>query len=472
MSKTLVAKDGVQADLLNEVNAANYRSNNTSFQSLTDISITEIQKIYAHSSIIQRAINKPAHSALKNWRAWQLEKDQISLIEKEEKRHNLKHNLLKVIKMQRLYGGGALLLDIKGQSELYGEPLDFSKINAGDLLAVTPIAKANITCDDLAWEVDALSGDIYTPEYFKITIGGKFLRVHKSRLCIFNGVIAQEINAEQSWQWGHSALEGIRTSYHRYDNTSLNISDLIFHAKTDIMLIEGYNQILATNDDKEVQALLRGINEAVSNRNVNSTLIGDATTQYLQKTANFSNLDNILASFRTELCASCGIPESILFMKSNSGLNNSSQSDIDIYIDTIKEMQSLEIEPQIRNLDMALKASAGVDLEGWYEWLPIQEKSAKERAEIGDVIAKTAKTLKEADLIPYEALSEATANQLIENSVFAGLEQSLEEHANTEGNEEELEETEAIDFYSMPKLVVDNDPLKDIAEELERIANG
>ena len=62
-----------------------------------------------------------------------------------------------------------------------------------------------------------------------------------------------------------------------------------------------------------------------------------------------------------------------------------------------------------------------------YNWRPLWQPTAKERAEIGKLQADTLAVLDAMEILPSEALGKAAVTALTESGAFAGLEAAVEE---------------------------------------------
>ncbi|WP_286775861.1 anti-CBASS protein Acb1 family protein, partial [Pseudomonas sp. UBA800] len=74
-----------------------------------------------------------------------------------------------------------------------------------------------------------------------------------------------------------------------------------------------------------------------------------------------------------------------------------------------------------------------------YTWAPLWQPTAKERADIGKTTADTIKVLKDSGLFPDDALSQASVNLLVEQSVMPGLEAAIKKFGAELPDEEEPE---------------------------------
>ena len=96
----------------------------------------ELHNAYHGSYLARRIIDIPAEDAIRKGRAWQADKDQISLIEAVETRLGLWPKLEMALKSARTYGGAAIYI---GTSDAdVSEPLDTEATGVVRYLTVLP----------------------------------------------------------------------------------------------------------------------------------------------------------------------------------------------------------------------------------------------------------------------------------------------------------------------------------------------
>ena len=99
-----------------------------SYVELTDEQLTNA---YRNSWVAKRLVDVPAMDAIKNWRAWQTDNDNLNALEQYEDKLGVKQKLLQTIIASRALGGAGLYIGTKDQDLL--QPLDASKIKKDGL---------------------------------------------------------------------------------------------------------------------------------------------------------------------------------------------------------------------------------------------------------------------------------------------------------------------------------------------------
>lgn len=392
----------------------------------------ELLAAYTASKLVQRVVDMPAEDACREWREWGAEDADISMIEAEEKRLNVQGKVMRAMKLARLFGGCALL--IGDGSNNPAMPLNPERIGKGGLKYLTLLTMRDLSSgmrnDDLTSE------EFGKPLYWNINaVGNAGIRVHPSRLVLFHGSEPMgDYDVTGHYEWGGSALLGGLDTLKRVEEVAANINSLTYEAKVDVIKIPDLMQNLATRGDAYSTEIIRRLTLAATGKGINGTLILDALEEYEQKSASFGTLDTILDRFMQLACAAYGIPMTLLFGMSPGGMNATGASDTRGYYDRVKVIQTLGIEPAMRVLDECLIRSALGDRpeDVHYNWKPLWQATALERAQIGKTLVEAMVALDGMEVIPAEAIGKAAVNALTECGAFPGLEAAVEEYGGVE----------------------------------------
>lgn len=379
------------------------------------------------SAWLPRAIVEvPAQDATRKWRAWQAEADQITAIEKLEKRLRVRDTVLEALIAARLFGGSAIYIST-GEREA-SKPLDPSRVKEIKGLVV-------LTPNQLT--VGEISRDIYSefygkPEHYDLSGQTQQVRIHASRLVVLTGAGVPDVSMQQHQGWGDSVLQSTMDAVLQADSANANINSLIFEAKVDVFRFHDLmNQLKGNQDDLVVkrmsaQATIKGINGAV---------VLDKEDEYEQKNATFAGLPDLMDRFMNNVAGASRIPVTRLFGRASVGLSGTGDGDERVYFDHINHLQTTEIEPALRPLDECLLwvALGSRPEEIYYTWNPLRQVTEKERADIFKTTADAARAIAGAqagELVPVDALSDALVNELVEQGVLPGLEQKVAEYGN------------------------------------------
>ncbi len=381
---------------------------------------------YRGAWLPRKIVDIPAFDSCRNWRNWQASNQQVEQIEAEEKRLNLRGKVLEARIKARLFGGAAIMIGT-GEEDL-AKPLDVERIGKGGLKYLTVFTRRELNAGEI--DRDPASEWYGKPKSFSVTGGnGLQLEVHPSRLAIFQGnqVADDEQSAALHQGWGDSVLVSVIDAVKNADSTAANIASLIFEAKVDIIRVPDFMASLGNEEYK--RKILERYTLAATSKGINGTLMLDKEEEYESKSANFSTLPDILMSFMQITAGAADIPVTRLLGQSPAGLNSTGEADLRNYYDRISAMQEIEMTPAMYRLDEALirSATGGRDPNIHYIWASLWQISDKERADIGKIDAESAKILVETGLIPPEPLAKAVVAQLVEHSIYPGLEAAVEE---------------------------------------------
>lgn len=389
--------------------------------------LTPDQAINAYRSawLPRRIVEMPALDATRKWRSWQGSAAEITALEAEERRLNLREKVLQSLTMARLHGASALLIGT-GSSQP-DEPLDLDAEvpQRGGLRYVTPLIRRHIVPGPI--ETDVTSPFFGQPRHFDVafTAGGSQVRVHPSRLVQFVGAPLPDTDLTMGWG-GESVLVAAYDAITQVDATAANIASLVFEAKVDVIRVQDLMESLQGDPNYE-DLMRRRFTLAATAKGINGMLLLDKDEEYEQKTASFATLPDVLDRFYQAVAGAAEIPVSRLFGRSAAGLNATGDGDERVYYDRVQALQELEIQPAMTVLDDALIRSAlGTrPAELHYVWTPLRQKTDGEVADIGKTIAETVRALRESQVFREDVLARAGSNALIEAGALPGLEAAI-----------------------------------------------
>lgn len=384
---------------------------------------------YRGSWLPRKIVDIPAKDAIRRWRTWQADKTQISQIEAEEARLDLRAKVLKAKRQARLLGGAAIYIGTK-DSEV-GQPLNPDRIGAGGITYLTVLSKDRCSAGEI--ENDPIAQNYGKPKYY--TIGEAATRVHPSRLIIFQGAdIPDDDLTGADRGWGDSVLDSIMQEIKNSDGTMANIASLVFEAKVDVIHIPDLMQVVGRPEEE--QKLLQRFQLAMTAKGINGVVLldggdgaGNGKEEYATKSVSFANLPEIADRFMQIVSGAADIPATRLLGQSPAGLNSTGESDLRNYYDRIQSEQELEITPAMALFDECLIRSAlgSRPATVYYNWNSLWQPTQTELIANGKVLADTLNILNTTNLFPAEALSKAGANALTESGVFPGLEAAINE---------------------------------------------
>lgn len=394
----------------------------------------QLENMYRGAWLPRKIVDIPAKDALRRWRSWQADKNLITKIEAEEKRLRLQARVLEAKVKARLWGGAAIYFntgDLNPAIELRAEK---------PIRHLTVLRRQQLTAGDL--ETDVSSPSFGQPKFY--TVAQSAVQIHPSRLAIFQGNLLPSEDSPAlgaAHGWSDPVLLAVLEAIRNCDSTLANVASLIFEAKIDVISIPGFSNNVA--DPQYREQVLERLTLAATAKGINGTLILDSEEKHESKSASFSSLPDLIDRALQVAAGAADIPATRLMSQSPAGMNATGESDTRNYYDNLQATQELEITPALAMLDQCMLAGAlgRVSEKIWYQWNPLWQPTATEKATIGKTTAETIKTLADTRLFPDQALQQTAENMLIESGVAPGLDTALDEFGR-EVPEEETEPTE------------------------------
>lgn len=424
---------------------------------------------YRGSWLPRAIVNIPAQDATRKWRSWQADAEQITKIEKVEKRLRIRDVVEQCKIAARLFGGAVIYINTGDKQP--ERPIDPSKVR--DIRGLTVLTPQEISPGEINRDIES---DYYgKPEFYTIQrkANGEQVRIHASRLVVMDGSAVPDPFCF-GLGWGDSVLQSTIEAIRQMDSTSANVASLVFEAKVNVYRFKGFADLLKSSGGDEIA--IKRMHTQTAMKGINGDVVIDIEDEYEPKSASFGGLDAIMDRFANHVSGASGIPVTRLFGRSAAGLSGSGDGDERVYFDRINHMQSTEIEPSMTILDECIIWSAlgSRPPEIWYTWVPLRQITEKERAEIFNTTATAARTLAGAnagELVPVDALSDALVNELTEQGVLPGLSQKIEEYGTLGEQEPDLDETVASMTPVVQEVPQVADAEKSVAEVLDEYLN-
>lgn len=229
------------------------------------------------------------------------------------------------LKWGRLFGGGALFINVLNQSS--AKPLDITKLKPGDTVEIYAVDRWEIQLipsSNLMFPYQITSKTI--PTDTNILLYDK--PVHKSRIKIFKGKMAPSILRPQLLGWGMSEVERLLRSLNCFLKNQDVIFELLDEAKVDVYKIQGFNNALG--NDETQRRIENHIRISNSLKNYLNAVVMDKEDEYTQKTIHLSGLADMGAQNQQNVASDLKMPLTKLFGMSSAGFN-SGEDDIENY---------------------------------------------------------------------------------------------------------------------------------------------
>lgn len=318
-----------------------------------------LEQTYRTSWAAKKIVDIVADDMVREWRTFSCtndKTDEICIIKKQEQKLDLVKKVNTALKWARLYGGGALLLNIRGQEDI-SQPLDLDRINKGDLLHINVIERPFVTVFESNNKFfDPSTANYDEPEYY--WLANSTLKAHRSRLIIFKGEASSRASGNlNNFFWGDSIISHTYDSILNSESVNNVVASLVQEANVDIVKIRDLSAMISgTCGVDNLVKRFELANELKSTFNM--LLIDSMGEEYDRKSINFSNLPQIIDSFLKVLSASANIPSIRFLNEAASGLSDTGDNDLRIYYDLIALKQRIELQHQLTLIDEVMFRSA------------------------------------------------------------------------------------------------------------------
>lgn len=382
----------------------------------------ELDAAHRGDWLARKIVEIPAYDMTRQWRDWKAEKNQIEVIENEEKRLGIQRKVNDALVYAALYGGGALFLGFGDSDTSRPAP---KTVGRQGLKYVHAVNRYEIGVGSIIRDVT--SPWFGEPEFYQMADGtGTMLDIHPSRVVPFIGArrADKDINTEF---WGDSRLEAVYDAIHHAALANSGIASLISEAKLDVIKIPRLSENLSSDDYSS--RLTKRFSLANQMKSLVNALVIDSEEEWSQKQISFANMPEVMREFLNVVCGAADIPATRLLGMSPGGLNSTGESDTRNYYDRLSGDQNVTLTPTIARLDDALISSAlgNRPADIWFEWSPLWQESQKEKAETAKAKAEATAIYQKSGLIPVDALAKGVQNQLSEDGIYPGLDDAIAE---------------------------------------------
>jgi len=398
----------------------------------------QLDAAYRGDWIARKVIDVPPFDMTREWRRWHAAPPQIAAIEAEEARLGLQAKVARALRLARLYGGAALVLGA-GDADP-SQPLP--PIGPGALRYLHVMHRWEITPGEI--ERDVLSPLFGEPAWYQVASAGQrragqSVRLHPSRVIRLLGAELPDWAAQGADGWGDSVLQAVMDAIRQAGLATQGVAALIHEAKLDVIRIPSLAQSLSTQD--YAAKLVDRFTLANTMKGLVNALVIDKEEEWDRKQLSFAQLPEIMQQYLQVAAGAADIPATRLLGQAPAGLNATGEGDIRNYYDRIAAEQRVVLGPALRRLDEALILSALGErpAEIHFDWAPLWQLGAVERAAVAKTKAETTAVYAAVGLIPATVLGRAVRNQVIEDGLYPGIEAAYAEFDAQSVEEAEVE---------------------------------
>ena len=365
-----------------QLNSGRAKSIGTRYQA-SPLSDVEITNAYRYAWLPRKVVDVPAEDATREWRQWDNKK-----VTALEEKLRLKQRTFEAYQSARLYGYAGIYIGTN--KKRVGAPLDESET----IQSLTVVNHDYLSVND--WDNDPTSENFGKPKYFRI---GN-LDVHPSRVALF---IGNEVPGDNNCL-GDSVLQSSYDALKNADSVAANVAELVFEEKIDVVKVPGLMQNVG--DQEYVDALNKRIALMMQYKSVNNALLMDSEEEWDQKQIVFGSLNDLLMTAYQITAGAANIPMTRLLGRSASGLNASGNNEIRDYYDTVRSIQTMQLEPSLLHLDEQLCRNCNAP-NADYTWVPLWQLDEQAQGQTNQYNAYAIGNLAKSGLFTPESLAEA-----------------------------------------------------------------
>lgn len=206
---------------------------------LTVFSVADLEAAYRGDWLTRKIINIPPEDSTRQWRAWQAEDDQIEAIETVERQLDVLNKTQWAMKLDRLYGGSALILGVEGgEGAGAATELKLENIRKDSLKFIHAVSRYELTTSP-ELNMDLTSPYFRRPQWYERQIPGAMpIRIHPSRVIPFvSNPLPNPEASPASEGWGDPLLQSIDDAIKQTGITIASMAALVQESKFDIIKI-------------------------------------------------------------------------------------------------------------------------------------------------------------------------------------------------------------------------------------------
>ena len=425
--------------------------------------------LFRDNWIAKAIIEKPANEMLKNGFSIhsQIEPGKIDKIMNIWQKTKTQSKFLKCLKWARLYGGCLLIPMIENQGDL-SKPLDYETIMPDSYKGCFTVDRWSGVSPSIELVDNITDPDFGQPEYYDVSDNttGKTFRIHHSRVIKMIGREMPYWEEIAETYWGASELEHVYTELKKRDDTSANISFLIFLANIRVFKMDGMSQMLSIGDQQAAQRVyetMKTMNHLMCNT---GTLAIDKEEDFAMHGYSFTGINDVYESFMLDISGAAEIPVDKLFGRSPSGFNSGAET-LQNYYDTIDEKRETHarepLEKIVKIITMSALGEIPDDIE--IDFNPIRRPSDLEKSDLAQKNAQPIFDAYAGGLIGKGTALKELKQQSDITGLWTNITDEMIQEAYNEDKRRETEENENRNELMAAALGDDNNVSKKEASE-------
>lgn len=355
-----------------------------------------LDTMFRQAWAVRKGMKIPPSDALKNWRTWEDESEQM---EETERLFGIKKKMTDWMIGGRLYGTALAFLVLEDAPP--DEPLDPMSVSPGELKAIQLFHRFRVSVNEFTSEIR--DENYRWPESYQITTRfGQILDVHHTRVLRFDGV-QLPTEPDEDWEgWGEPLLSSTLEPIMQETQSAAAVTQLIQEASIPVIMAPE----LSEGEEADEEAIANLAKQVSLAKSVWSTIFLGTGSHFERENVTFAGLDKVSIHQALRCAAAWDIPVTRFMNQSPAGQNATGESDLRNY-DTMLAQVRDEAEAQWHVLSTVLARHAGLPEAPDYTWRSYLEASAKDEAEAAKIKAEAWGILLENHVVDEETVASA-----------------------------------------------------------------
>lgn len=307
--------------------------------------------------------------------------------------------LNEALKLSRLYGGCALVMAIDDGQEA-DQPVNINRIRAIkgvyplDRWRIFPLMSDKVILDLSKPPLYGIAYGVASEGMRKASNGGlQVFKVHPSRVLRFDGEFLPWQLRQQNQGWGASSLQRLLEAYKKYQTGVAASAGILDSFDLFVHKLKGLSSMIAAGRESDLRTRLLANDMS---RSVYGGMVIDADGEevaFVSRTV--GGVSDVIDRLKAEIQGATGLPHTILFGDSPSGMGASGRSEERDFAKTCSQYQEANLRKPLRKLLRYLMASQDGPTRGKVPdnwdftfndlYVPYPEETAALRAQIASV---------------------------------------------------------------------------------------
>lgn len=402
--------------------------------------------LFRDNWIAKAIVEKPANEMLKNGFEiqTQLDPDKVDEIKRVWTKTKTNTTFRECLYWARLYGGCLLVPMVEGQDDL-SQPLDLDTVMPGSYKGSFLVDRWSGVSPSLETVEDIGDPEFGQPMYYTISSEQlkQSVKIHHSRVIKIIGRKLPYWEEIAESYWGASELEHVYTELKKRDDTSANISFLIFLANIRVFSMDGLGQAITLGDQdalNRVYSTMQNMNRLMCNT---GTFAIDKEDSFSTQQYSFTGINDVYESFMLDISGAAEIPIDKLFGRSPTGFNAGEET-LQNYYDMIQEKQEATVREPLEKLLKLITMSALGEIPDDMEIVfnPIRRPSSDEMADLAQKQSQSILDVFNAGIVGKGTVLRELQQQSAITGIWTNITDEMIKQADQEDEENKEKEKE------------------------------